>query len=281
MLLAPFLLVFVGFLLLPLAYAGYLSLFRTQLVGGRVFVGASNYATALVDEQFWSGVARMLRFFLVQVPLMLALALVLALLLDSGAVLARRTIRLTIFLPYAVPSVVAALMWGYLYGPDLSPLTRTARALGWAAPAFTSSSWMLGSLANIVTWEFTGYNMIILFAALQAVPVELTEAAAVDGASSWQTAWRVRIPLVRPALVLTTVFSIIGTLQLFNEPRVMSVISPQVIGSAYTPNLYAFNLAFTQQRYEYAAAVSFLLGVVVFAGSYLFMYLTSRSENGR
>jgi multiple sugar transport system permease protein len=135
---------------------------------------------------------------------------------------------------------------------------------------------MLASLGNVVTWEWTGYNMIILYAALKAIPPELTEAASVDGATAWQTARDVRIPLIRPALVLTIVFSIIGTLQLFNEPQIMNAIAPDVIGTHYTPNLYAYSLAFTAQQFNYAAAVSFVLGAVVFIGSYTFILATRR-----
>jgi multiple sugar transport system permease protein len=184
--------------------------------------------------------------------------------------------RLVFFVPFAVPTVVAALMWGYLYGPSFGPFADVAHDLGFGAPGFLTAGGMLPSLGNIVTWEWTGYNMIILYAALKAIPPELTEAAAVDGATPLQTARLIRIPLIGPALVLTIVFSIIGTLQLFNEPRIMNDIAPDVIGTHYTPNLYAYNLAFTGQEFNYAAAVSFVLGAVVFVGSYTFILATRR-----
>lgn len=274
--LAPFACVFAGFLVVPLGYALYLSLFQSRLVGGQVFAGLANYRQAVHDPAFYAGLGRMALFFVMQVPVMLGLALVFALILDGGAVYLRRLLRLGFFLPYAIPSVVAALMWGYLYGPTFGPIDQLASKLGLHAPNLLSSSAMLPAIANVVTWEYTGYNMIILFAALQAVPAELRDAAAVDGAGPVQFALRVKIPLIRSALVLTTVFSIIGTLQLFNEPQIMSTLAPSVIGNSYTPNLYAYNLAFTNQQYEYSAAISFLLGVVVFAGSYTFMWLTGR-----
>ena len=93
-------------------------------------------------------------------------------------------------------------------------------------PHFLSSGWMLGSLANIVTWEFVGYNMIILYAALRAIPHELYEAAAVDGAGAWRTAWSIKLPALRPALMLTLVFSVIGSFQLFNEPNLLQRLAP-------------------------------------------------------
>ncbi|MFF9038831.1 carbohydrate ABC transporter permease [Streptomyces sp. NPDC014892] len=265
---APFLVLFVLLFLAPLGYAAYLSLFQTRLIGGTVFVGLDNYAQAFGDSQFLHGVGRVALFFVVQVPVMLLLALLFALALDSGLLRLSRVIRLGIFVPYAVPSVVAALMWGYLYGPDFGPFAQLSRNLDLPVPAFLSEGWMLGSLANIVTWEFVGYNMIILYAALRTVPQELYEAAAMDGAGAWRIAWSVKLPALRPALLLTLLFSVIGSFQLFNEPNLLMKIAPDVISSSYTANLYAYSLAFTGQQVNYAATVSFLLGLVIVIASY-------------
>jgi multiple sugar transport system permease protein len=273
---APFLVVFVAMLVLPLLYAAYLSLFKEQLIGGTTFAGLDNYRRALTDDQLVEGVVRVAKFFVIQVPLMLGLALFFALALDSGVLRLSRVFRLGIFVPYAVPSVVATLMWGYLYGPDFGPIAQLADKLGVAAPKFLSDDLMLGSLANVVTWEFTGYNMIILYAALRAVPTELYEAAAVDGAGAWRTAWSVKIPAIRPALMLALIFSVIGSFQLFNEPKLLQVLAPNVIDSSYTPNLYAYTLAFTSQDVNYAAAVSFLLGLVIVVVSYAFLLIGNR-----
>jgi multiple sugar transport system permease protein len=272
----PFLIVFLAMLVLPLIYAAYLSLFREQLIGGTVFAGLDNYTRAFADERLRSGVARVALFFVIQVPIMLAVALCAALAIDSGLLRLSKVFRLGIFVPYAVPAVVATLMWGYLYGPDFGPFAQLAEKLGTGAPRFLSADWMLGSLANIVTWEFTGYNMIILYAALRAVPHDLYEAAAVDGAGSWRTAWSIKIPALRPALLLCLIFSVIGSFQLFTEPKLLQPVAPNVIDSAYTPNLYAYSLAFTSQEVNYSAAVSFLLGVVIVVASYTVLFATGR-----
>jgi multiple sugar transport system permease protein len=268
----PFLLVFVGVLIAPLGYALYLSLYRNRLVGGTVFVGASNYVDAFADEHLRAGIGRMTAFFFLQVPIMLLLSLLFALALDSGLLRFSRIIRLGIFVPFAVPSVVAALMWGYLYGPDFGPFAQLAKGLRLPIPEFLSSDWMLGSLANVVSWEYIGYNMIILYAALSTIPPDLYDAAAVDGAGAWRTAWNVKLPAIRSALTLTGLFSVIGTFQLFNEPRIMAGIAPTVIGSDYTPNLYAYTLAFTNRQINYSAAVSFVLGFVILVCSYVFIF---------
>jgi multiple sugar transport system permease protein len=273
---APFLVVFVTMLLVPLGYAAYLSLFRQQLIGGTVFVGLDNYVRALTDEQFIGGVLRVGRFFLVQVPIMLLLALFFALALDSGLLRLTRVVRLGIFIPFAVPSVIAALMWGYLYGREFGLVAQLADGIGATAPNLLGNDLMLGSLANIVFWEFTGYNMIILYAALRAIPSDLYEAAAVDGAGAWRTAWSIKIPAIRPAIVLTLIFSVIGSFQLFNEPNLLQQLAPNVIDNAYTPNLYAYNLAFVGRQLNYAAAVSFLLGLVILVASYAFILVATR-----
>ena len=265
---APFLVIFVAMLVVPLVYAGYLSLFREQLIGGTSFAGLDNYTRAFGDERLWQGVARVGVFFLIQVPIMLVLALAFALALDSGVLWLSRLFRLGFFVPYAVPGVVATLMWGYLYGPEFGPVAQLFEKLSLNPPNLLGSDLMLGSIANVVFWEFTGYNMILLYAALRAIPTELYEAAAVDGAGPWRTAWSVKIPALRPALLLALIFSVIGSFQLFNEPQLLQRLAPNVIDSAFTPNIYAYSLAFTSQDLNYAAAVSFLLGLVIVAVSY-------------
>ncbi|MFG3267239.1 MULTISPECIES: carbohydrate ABC transporter permease [Streptomyces] len=273
---APFMVLFLLLFLTPLAYAAYLSLFQERLIGGTAFVGLDNYVTALSDPLLLHGLGRVALFFVIQVPLMLLLALAFALALDSGLLRLARVIRLGIFIPYAVPSVVAALMWGYLYGPDFGPFAQLSRELSLPVPDFLSEGWMLASLANIVTWEFVGYNMIILYAALRTVPPELYEAAAMDGAGAWRIAWSIKLPALRPALMLTLLFSVIGSFQLFNEPNLLMKVAPDVISSSYTANLYAYSLAFTGQQVNYAATVSFLLGLVIVVASYAVLLTANR-----
>jgi multiple sugar transport system permease protein len=277
-LVAPFMVMFAAMLIVPLVYAGYLSLFREQLIGGTSFAGLANYAQAVTDSAFIRGVLRVALFLVIQVPIMLALALLFALILDSGLLRLQRFIRLSIFIPYAVPGVVATLMWGYLYGPDFGPFAQIAKALSLPPPPFLGYHWMLGSIMNIVSWEFIGYNMIILFAALRAVPAELYEAARVDGAGEARIAWSVKVPAIRPALLLTLIFSVIGSFQLFNEPNLLKPLAPNVIGTSYTPNLYAYTLAFTNQDLNYAAAVAFLLGAVIAVVSYVVQLTSQRRE---
>ena len=274
----PFFLIFLAMIIVPLVYAGYLSFFKKRLIGGTSFAGFENYTKALTDPLFLGGVGRMALFLVIQVPIMLALSLFLALALDSGLMKLARFSRLAIFVPYAVPAVVATLMWGYLYGRDFGPFAQVARAMGLGPPPFFSEHFMLFSIMNIVNWEFIGYNMIIIYAALRSLPAELYEAARVDGASEFNIAWSIKIPAVRPALLLTVIFSVIGTFQLFAEPQLLRPLAPTVIGTAYTPNLYAYNVSFVNQDANYAAALAFLLGIVIMIVSYIVQLSAQRRE---
>ncbi len=276
LLLAPFGCLFAVFIVAPLVYAFYISLFRDTLVGGRQFAGAANYLRVMSDDKFWAGLGNLFLFGIVQVPVMLGLATLLALVLDRGQLYGEALFRLGLFLPYAVPGVIAALIWGYVYGPVFGPFAQLAEAIDVPAPELLSREAMLFSIANIVTWEFLGYYMIIFYAALKAIPPHLLEAALLDGASRWQFVRYIQLPLLRPMILLAIVFSINGTLQLFNEPYLMRVHAPTVIDSSYTPNLYAYSLTTANQQYNYAAAISFVLGAVIACASYLFILVSGR-----
>src|SRR5213079_3093585 len=108
----------------------------------------------------------------------------------------------------------------YLYDPSLSPIVKGFSSLGLGSPDFLGPQTVLWAIANIATWTYAGYNMLIIFAALQAIPSEIYESARVDGCSGWRVAWSIKIPLVAPALILTCIFSIVGTLQLMEKMQV-------------------------------------------------------------
>ncbi|MFC5290043.1 carbohydrate ABC transporter permease [Actinokineospora guangxiensis] len=264
------------FYLAPVGYAVVKSFFTvtresTYAGANEVFSGLDNYGAALADGGFTSSLGRVLFFGVVQIPVMLGLALVLALVLDSGTVRLVRFLRLGIFLPYAIPGAIAAIMWGFFYAPNLSPINQVLSPLG-IQPDLLSGEVILYSIANITTWTFTGYNMLILYSSLRAIPPELYEAARLDGASSWAIAWRIKVPLIAPSLVLTAVFSIIGTFQLFTEPQVMASVS-SAIGSAYTPSMAAY-AQISAQNFGLGAAMSVIVTVVIGLLSAVFFRVT-------
>ena len=276
--LLPFFVAFAAMLVAPLAYSGYLSFFVDRLVGGESFVLFENYLRAFQDPGFLAGLGRTALVLVIQVPIMLGLALFFALALDSGRARGSKTLRLLIFLPYAVPGVIAVLMWGYLYGQQFGLVGQITRAIGLPRTNLLSDDLILFSIMNIITWAYVGYNMIVMYSALKSIPAELYEAAEVDGASQWQLAWSVKIPMIRPAILLTLIFSIIGSFQIFNEPKLLVEIAPTGITQSFTPNFYAFNLAFVNQDINYAAAIAFLLGFVIMIVSYVVQQSTQRRE---
>ncbi|MDP9695797.1 UNVERIFIED_ORG: multiple sugar transport system permease protein [Arthrobacter globiformis] len=274
----PFMAVFALVFLAPIAYSIYLSVFRNQLIGGTAFVGLDNYARALGDAQFWSALGRVSLFLAVQVPVMLFIALVVALALDSGRLYGRSFFRISIFLPCAVPAVVATLMWGFMYGTRFGLVGNINQAFGLNLPSPLSSELVLASIGNIVTWEFIGYNMLIFYSALTVIPKSLYEAAEIDGAGQLRVITAIKLPAIRGAIVVASIFSVIGSFQLFNEPSILKSLSPNTISTYFTPNLYAFSLSFSGQQYNYSATVAIIMGLITMAIAYAVQVRGMRKE---
>ncbi|GAA2235725.1 sugar ABC transporter permease [Herbiconiux moechotypicola] len=275
--LLPFGVLFALFYLLPIGYAIYQSLLVVERDGTfgppvEVFGGLTQYVQVFQNETFWASVGRVLLFGVVQVPVMLGVALVLALLLDSPLVKGKKFFRLAFFVPYAVPGVIAAIMWGYLYSPNLSPFTALTSNVDFLSPQF-----VLWSIANVVTWVYVGYNMLIIYSSLLSIPAEIYEAAKLDGASQLQIALRIKIPLVVPAIVLTAIFSIIGTLQLIAEPQVFRSFTASV-SSSFTPNMAVYATS-AVPNVNLAAAMSVVLALATFVMSFAFLKFTQRKAN--
>ncbi|MBO1330919.1 carbohydrate ABC transporter permease [Streptomyces sp. VRA16 Mangrove soil] len=278
----PFQLGFAFLYLVPIGYAAYQSLFKEQQsglgLGGAAtekFVGLENYQQGLSDGAFMGSVLRVFLFACVQIPVMLALSLLFALLLDAATARAANRFRILLLIPYMIPGVVAAIVWINLYSPEVGPLTSLGRFLGLSWDFFAPSM-VWPSIGNLLTWHGIGYNMVIIYTALQAVPRELFEAARLDGASELRIARSIKIPHVRGALVLTGLLSIIQMLQLFNEPALFRNVTPQTVDDAFTPIMIIYNQAFNASNYHYAAALSVLLALILGLASFLFYRLTSK-----
>jgi len=270
-------------LLIPIGYTVYLSVEKTQVSGlglglgarRQVFAGLSNYSSALTDAAFLSSVVRVVIYSLILVPVMLGLALLFALLIDARRVRLQRFSRLSIFLPYAVPTVIATLLWGFLYLPAVSPFPVLLSKIGLSMPNLFTTHVALLSVANIGVWGGTGFNMIVMYTALRAVPSELYEAARIDGASQAQIALRIKIPMIAPALVLTGVFSLITTLQVFNEPETLLPLT-NTISQGWMPLMRVYNLAFDENNSYEAAALAVIIAAVMFAGSFFLLRVSNK-----
>jgi multiple sugar transport system permease protein len=264
--LAPFLTVFVAFYLAPVCYAIYLSLFVRKRVGlgvaKDVFGGLANYARAIQDSDFLTGLKNMFVLGVVQVPVMLGLAIALALILDHSRGLFSKLCRTVFFMPYGIPTAIGALIWGYFYSPNLSPFNQMLSVAHRGTIDFLAPELVLFSIANIVTWTWTGYNMITLFAALQNIPSDLYEAARVDGATKWDIVRSIKVPLLMPTMKILFIFSVIGTSQLFTEAFVLRPLG--YVPDNITPNLYLYLTAARDANYSYAGAMATLLALLIF-----------------
>jgi multiple sugar transport system permease protein len=279
----PAVVLYVLVLLIPVGYTVYLSVEKSQVSGlglglgarRQVFAGLSNYSSALTDAAFLSSVVRVVIYSLILVPVMLGLALLFALLIDARRVRLQRFGRLSIFLPYAVPTVIGSLLWGFLYLPTVSPFPVLLSKIGLSMPNLFATHVVLLSVVNIGVWGGTGFNMIVMYTALRAVPSELYEAARIDGASQWQVALRVKIPMIAPALVLTGVFSLIATLQVFNEPQTLYPLT-NTISLDWMPLMRVYDLAFNDNNSYQAAALSVIIAVVMFVGSFFLLRVSNK-----
>ncbi|WP_156759389.1 carbohydrate ABC transporter permease [Microbacterium karelineae] len=276
---SPFLVIFALFLLIPLGYAFWMSLFESTLAGGEKFTGLANYARAFTDPLFLEGLGRVALYGIVMIPMQMIVALVAALFLDTLATKLANLTRLLIFVPYSIPIVIGALMWSFLYSPRFGPAASIFGLFGLDAPNLLGPDTIFGGLVNVVTWQWSGYYMIIIYAALRSIDPSIYEAARIDGANGLQTALRIKIPMISSSMVMVLTFALIGTLQFFVEPVVLRGVAEGSINASYTPNMYVFALAFNYSQFNYASTIAFSLGLIVFVGSFLFLFLT-RKQSG-
>jgi len=281
--LAPAIVLFAIFIAAPVLYTLYLSFQKDQVEGlglgsgarTQVFAGLENYIAALADPDFAASVLRVLLYGTILVPTMLGLALLFALLLDSRRSRARRFSRVTIFLPFAVPAVISSLLWGFLYLPAVSPFYYLFDQWGWRVPEVLSPQLIIFAIANIALWGGVGFNMVVMYTSLKAIPTELYEAARIDGASEIQIALRVKVPIIIPSLIMTALFSMVATLQVFAEPTTLRPLTNN-IPTTWTPLMKVYRDAFIRGDVYSAAATSIVIAIATFAISFAFLRIVQR-----
>ncbi|MBD8141560.1 sugar ABC transporter permease [Frigoribacterium sp. CFBP 13605] len=286
--LAPGIVLFVLFMAAPIVYTLFLSFQKKQVVGlglgsggeSQVFAGFENYVGSLTDPEFASSVGRVLLYGVVLIPCMLGLALLFALLLDSKRTRATAFSRVSIFLPYAVPAVISSLLWGFLYLPAVSPFYYVFDRLGWDVDGVLGSGTVLFAIANIALWGGVGFNMIVIYTSLKAVPTDVYEAARLDGASEVQIALRIKIPMVAPALVMTALFSMVATLQVFAEPTTLRPLTNS-LSTSWSPLMLVYRDAFTRDDIYSAAATSVVIALATFIVSFFFLRVVQKRAFGQ
>lgn len=280
---SPFFIVFAIVGLFPLVYTFWVALHDWELLSGQGdFVGLQNFATALNDRFFWNSIWNTISIFALSTFPQIALAVVLAALLDQQ-IRARTAWRMGVLLPYVVTPVAVALIFSSIFrnAGDASLANNVVELLG-----FEPIEWKRDRLpshvaiATMVNWRWTGYNTLILLAAMQAVPRELHEAAAIDGASKVRRFFSVTIPSIRTTMIFVIITSTVYGLQIFAEPRLFDVSNAGGIGGAdrqfQTTVLYLWEMAFFRQNMGRAAAIAWLLFLLIVAIGLVNFVLSNR-----
>src|SRR3954469_10269330 len=267
---APFFLIFIAFGLFPLGYTAWVSLTdRNLLDPATSFIGLQNYTELLHDSYFWNAVENTLGIWVIATVPQLLIALTLAHLLNTK-LRGRTLFRMSVLLPQVTSLVAVALIFTQLFSRDYGMINYVLGQVGihqidWEAGRF--SSWI--ALSVMVTWRWAGYNALIYLAAMQAIPDDLYEAAAIDGAKSFRQFIHVTVPMIRPTIIFTVIISTIGGLQLFTEPYLFQPVKNAATGGAarqyQTVAMYLYEKAFgsAQFKFGYASAIAWCLFLLI------------------
>jgi len=262
------------FLLYPILASFYYSFCDYSVFYKPHFIGAANYIDLAGDEVFWKSLLNTLFFAALSVPLGLLLALGLAILLNSG-VWGLTVYRTIFFLPALVPMVALAVLWLWIFNGEYGVLNTALSGLGLPSPGWlTDPAWSKPALVLLSMWG-VGYAMAIFLAGLQDVPVHLYEAADLDGATWWHKIRHVTLPMVSPVILFNGIMGIIGSLQFFAIPYIMTP-NGQPARSAYFYAMYLYDNAFAYIKMGYASAMAWILFLVIFALTLLSLRLASR-----
>jgi lactose/L-arabinose transport system permease protein len=263
---------FAVFFVYPLLASLWQSLYATE-GGVTTFVGLGQYRRMLADPVVAQSMLNAGLLLVVQVPLMVGLALGLAYLLNLSWLRWRTGFRLLAFLPAVTSLVAYSVVFRVLLATDGGALNQMLAALGLGPVDWLNDPlWARVALVAAITWRWTGYNMVILLAGLQAVPRELYEAARLDGANGWQVFTRVVVPQLRPVLVFVTITSSIGALQLFDEVVILTGGGPT--NATLTPVLYLYKVGFEQFDFGYASAIAWVVVLLTMIISVVQLRLT-------
>ena len=269
--LAPFMIFFIVFMVYPIVYALVISFSKWQ-GGSFQFAGLFQYSQLIQDSIFWQSLVNVLIVLAIQVPIMLILASIFAALLNSKRLKFKSLFQLGFFLPLLIDSVAYSLTFSFIFADnglvnDLLGLVGI-HPINWLLNPF----WAKIAIIVAITWHWTGYNIVILLGGLQSIPDEIYEAAKMDGAGALRQWFSITLPMLRPLLILESVLSIIGTIQLFTEPFVITGGGPG--NSTLSPVLYLYQVGFQQFNFSYASAIAYALAIIIAVFSFLQFRLT-------
>jgi len=278
---APFFILFGFFGLYPVVMTGWMSLHDWDIIGDKTFVGFENYATLLKDEYFWNAVTNTFGIFLIATVPQMVLALFLAEMLNRG-LKARTFFRMAIFVPNVTSLAAVAIVFGVFFRRDFGAVNWLLSFVGVEPISWTQEKWASWiALATMIDWRWTGYNALIFLAAMQAIPRDLYESAALDGANRWRQFTSITLPSLRPTLFFVIIISTIGGWQLFTEPLIFNGGGASVIGGSQrqfqTVAMYMFERGFSDLQFGYGSAVAFALFAIIVIASLVNFALVRRS----
>lgn len=273
---APVVIIFALFMVYPILRSLYLSFF--ELVSGSYeFVGVQNYATLFKDETFWKSMFNTFIFLIVQVPVMIGGALLIAVAIEQKFIKGRAFFRTTIFLPSVTALVAYALVFKVLLNGDHGLINYVIELFGGKSVDWFYEEWPARFAIIIsITWRWLGYNMIILMAGIQSISNDLMEAADIDGATFWDKLFYITIPMVKPIILFCTITSTIGTLQLFDEPFILTAGGPN--NATITMGEYLYDNGFRYLKFGYASAIGYVMTVIIALLS-VFQFKATEEEN--
>jgi ABC-type sugar transport system permease subunit len=261
---APFFILFFVFFLFPSIAALVLSFFKWNGISTPEFIGLRNFQRLFTDPDFWQATFNTILYMLASLLIIIPSAMVLAALLNSRALKLRGLWRSTYFTPIVTSSVAIALVFTMLYSTDYGLLNAGLQAIGLPKINWLGDgTWAKVSVIILLVWRWTGYNTIYFLAGMQSIPLELYEAAEIDGAGERQQFLRVTVPLLRPVLLYTVILSIIGSWQIFDEPFVLTSGGPANATLSVAQYLYIHGIR--NLRFGLGSAVGLLLFGVIFS----------------
>jgi len=274
--LAPYIAVFALFWAWPIVQSVLLSFMNTRVNPWR-FQFAVNWGRLIHDAAFLGALRNTFLILVVQVPVMLALAIALAIGLNSTLLKARGAFRFAFFAPVVVGEVAYSAVFRLLFNGNYGAVNGALGAVGLPTPDWLSGPWTATAVVMIaVTWRWTGYNAIIILAGLQNIPQDLYEAAEVDGAPRWRQHLSITLPLLRPVILFALVLSLIGTMQLFAEPWLITRGGPG--NATETLGTYLYRQGFTSMNFGYAASVAYAVAAMAAVFSAIQIRLFGRQQ---
>ena len=277
-LLAPALALFILFVFVPMVIAAWYSLYNWSGYGPLTdFIGVQNYVGVLTGPVFHQSVLHNVIIAVLSLLIQLPISIVLALLLNRR-IRGRTALRLAVFAPYVLSEATTAVIWLLLLQPNgfVNQLLQAAGLGGLVHQWLASTGLVLYTLFAVITWKYIGFGIVLLLAGLQGIPAELHQAAAVDGATPWQITRRITLPLLGPTIRVWIFLSVIGSLQLFDIPWIMTNGGPAT--SSSTMIIYLFQNGILRVQLGFGAAVAGVLLAISFVFALLYQRFALRRD---